>query len=875
MSVFERVHARCRCHAGALSAHEHGASGRPFAFANSPRNFERDRPFLVEHLALDIALDFAKRSIAATATLKVRRVSPNASAIALDAVGFTIERVEVSGKFADYTYDGRSLRVELGTVEEASVRVVYTCTPRRGLYFIEPDEHRPHLPRQVWTQCQEEDARHFVPCHDKPHVKMTTELSVVVPETWEALSNGRLASRDPVKDGVRFHWKMDDPHPSYLLTLVAGELTILEDDVDGVPLTYYVPRGREEDARRTFAETPEMLRFFGRRFGVTYPWNKYAQVVVSDFFFGGMENTTATTLYEHVLLDERAALDVSSDDLIAHELAHQWFGDYVTCRDWSEGWLNEGFATFCEHLFREHKLGADEYEYGLKTDLGSYVSEARGRYRRPIVCLDYDAPLDLFDRHLYEKGGLVLHALRRILGDDAFFAGVSHYVRSHGRGLVETRDLQRSLERVSGKSLGRAFEEMIHKAGHPELEVVVSWDDGVLSLATRQTHAATDGVPQVFAVPLVVDVKHAEWVERFELSATQRTQVFSVPCTKRPSFVVVDPDMRIVGEVTVRAPNDMLRAQLATAPTSRGRWLAAAGLAKVADKPSIDALASRLADETEFWGVRAECASGLGHTRKVEAFEVLALHVTTAHPKVRRAVVDGLGAFRTTRAAELLATRARSDASYLVEAEAARALGRTRTGAAFDDLVALLDRDSWAEVVRAAAIDGLGALRDPRAIPHLRAKTRYGQPPRARRAAALALPKLSESRDERELLEDLLDDRDPMLRLDVARALLDFGDARSRSALRSREQLEDDVRVRRKIREVLRDLTGDKKSVTVELEAEVEKLRAQALELEARLQTLEAKATPARDAPKAKATPKRASTRGRAAKAAPRGTRKR
>ena len=156
-----------------------------------------------------------------------------------------------------------------------------------------------------------------------------------------------------------------------------------------------------------------------------YPWNKYAQVVVSDFIFGGMENTTATTMYEHILLDERAAIDITSDDLIAHELAHQWFGDYVTCRDWSEGWLNEGFATFFEHVWREKHLGRDEYDYGLKADLDAYLGEAHGRYRRPIVCQDYDAPLDLFDRHLYEKGGLVLHALRVELGDALFWKGVA------------------------------------------------------------------------------------------------------------------------------------------------------------------------------------------------------------------------------------------------------------------------------------------------------------------------------------------------------------------------------------------------------------------------------------------------------------------
>lgn len=861
MSVEHRLHARCRCHAESSAG-----GGRPFAFASSPRNFERDRPFVVEHLALDLTLAFETKSVSGVATLRVRRVSETATAIVLDAVAFRIERVEVSGKFADYVYDGRSLRIELGDeIEEATVRVVYECTPRRGLYFIEPDEHRPDLPRQVWTQCQEEDGRHFFPSHDKPHVKMTTELSVVVPKGWLALSNGRLASRDERPKGTRFHWKMDEPHPSYLLTLVAGEFATLEEDVDGIPLSYYVPKGREEDARRTFAETPEMLRFFGERFGVKYPWNKYAQVVVSDFFFGGMENTTATTLYEHVLLDERAALDVTSDDLVAHELAHQWFGDLVTCRDWSEAWLNEGFATFCEHLFREHRLGQDEYEYGLKTDLGSYVGEAKGRYRRPLVCLDYDAPLDLFDRHLYEKGGLVLHTLRRLLGDDSFFAGVAHYLRTHQRALVETRDLQRALERVSGKSLGRLFEELVYRPGHAELEVQVSWDDGVLTLGTRQTQPTTDGVPAVFHVPLVVDVGHGEWVERLSFEVSQKAQSFAVPCAKRPAFVVVDPDFRIVGEVSAKAPSDMLRAQLAQAPTARGRWLAAQALAKSDDRPTLEALALRLADPAEFWGVRAECASALGRSRTQEAFDSLVAALPTDSPKVRRAVVDALGSFRTARAAEVLAVRARADASYLVEAEAARSLGRTRQASAFADLVDLLDRASWADVVRGGAIDGLAALRNPDALPHLRAKTRYGQPARARRASVLAIPKLSESREDRELLEELLDDRDPMLRLDVARALLDMGDAKARGALRERESVEDDVRVRRKIREVLRDLVGDKKAHTTELDTEIEKLRSHAHELETRLAKLEAKLTEARKEPAKpaapKASPKRKSTR--------------
>src|SRR5262245_13082317 len=186
-----------------------------------------------------------------------------------------------------------------------------------------------------------------------------------------------------------------------------------------------------------------------------------------------METTTATTMYEHILLDERAAIDVTSDDLVAHELAHQWFGDLVTCRDWSHAWLNEGFATFMEHVDREAHKGRDEYDLGLAADLAAYLAEANTRYRRPLVCQDYEAPIDLFDKHLYEKGSLVLHMLRRKLGDEDFWASVRTYLEKHRGGIVETRDLMRAFEETSGKSLERFFEHWVFRPGHPMLGVTI------------------------------------------------------------------------------------------------------------------------------------------------------------------------------------------------------------------------------------------------------------------------------------------------------------------------------------------------------------------------------------------------------------------
>lgn len=844
MAIEQRLHARCGC--AAVGSAERAASGRPFALPSSPRNFERDRPFLIDHLALDVALDVPSKSIRATATMDVRRVDPASQELRLDAVGFVVQQVLRAGRPVRWRYDGQSLTVPWAESDRAEVVVEYRATPRRGLYFLEPDEHYPDRPRQVWSQCQEDDARHWIPCHDSPHIKMTTEIVAHVPHGWYALSNGTLlSSHQPTRGDWTFHWKMSEPHASYLLTLAAGQFAIVTGEVTvgdkNVPLAYLVPKGREADVPRSFGRTPDMIAHFSQVTGVPYPWSKYAQVVVSDFIFGGMENTTATTMYEHVLLDERAAIDVSSDDLVAHELAHQWFGDYVTCRVWYEGWLNEGFATFFEHVWREKLLGRDEYAYGLKADLDAYVAEAHGRYRRPIVCQDYDAPLDLFDRHLYEKGGLVLHALRVELGDALFWRGIHAYLSEHALGVVETRDLQRAMEGVSGRGLGRFFEQWVYRPGHPEVEMELTWDRGILSVATKQTQSTSDGVPACFELVLDLDIHDVEGgAARRTIRLTEKQQISALTAPSRPTFVVVDPEARVVGELRLKVPNDMLREQLGGAPTARGRWLAAQALVRFDDPLTIEALAGKLADDGEFWGVRVECAAALGKIRARECFDALKRALGTTHPKVRRGVADALGNFRTLEAVEALKPHALRDESYLVEAEAARALGRTRQAAAFDTLVDLLERTSWFDVVRAGAIDGLAALRDDRALAHLSARVRYGHSARARRAAILGLPKISGDRRARETLEHLLDDTDPLLRIDVVRALGELGDVKARPALRERLEVDLDARVRRRIREILRDLAEPRRA-SEQLREELDRLTSEHAELKARLAKVEAR----------------------------------
>ncbi len=853
-----RHHSRCAC------------AGAPFTLAGTERKYERSRPFVITHLLLDLTLDFDHKSVEGTATLHFERRSPIDDELVLDAIGFELRHVHVRqprGKSsdADYTYDGDQIKIALPkSFTSGEIEIAYRAVPRLGLYFLAPDRHVKNRPRQVWSQCQDEDARHWFPCQDKPHVKMTTELRVRVPHGMTALSNGELLESDTPARGKQswmYHFALRSPHPSYLVTLVVGNFAETTGEArlpSGrvVPLRYLVPPGEEAQGERAFSGTPAMIEYFSEVTGVEYPWERYSQVVVSDFIFGGMENTTATTMYEHILLDERATIDIESHDLVAHELAHQWFGDLVTCRDWSHAWLNEGFATFFEGVEREHRLGRDEYEHGVAGDLDDYLGEANASYQRPIVCRDYGEPIDLFDRHLYQKGGLVLHMLRRELGDAVFWASVKKYLEAHKHGIVETNDLMRALEAESGRSLERFFDQWVFRPGHPVLEVKIAYDKGLLTVDVEQQQKGDDAT--VFTFPLEIEVEVGGKRERHRREVTSKSEALAVKLDQRPAWVAFDPDFLVTAPVTLKAPSDLLRTLLKKAPTARLRRVAAEALGERQDPPTIAALRACLENEDEAWMVRAEAAEALGRILGPDAFAALEAGSKVNHPKVRRAVATALARFRTPEAAALLERLAKRDKSYLVSCAAARALGKTGEKRAYDTLVELLDVDSWAEVVRAGALEGLASLGDDRAVDALIERSKYGHPTRARRAAISALPRLAEGRKVREHLVTLLGDTDPHIRGAVVAALDDLGDAKARGPLYEHLDHELEGRVIRRVKQALASLGGDKKKDLRRIREEGDKLKDELVSLKTRLAKLEQAAgdsakkakEPTKDAPR-------------------------
>ena len=817
---------RC-CHHYVPADPSHGP--RPFRLPGDPERFGRARPFDLKHLKLEIDLDVRARAIRAKATLEITQRDPDARVLVLDGVGFdvkSVRRVDQPGKSIEHRYDGDQFHITVGPLasgERASIEIEYSAEPKRGLYFIQPRDKRADLPYQVWSQCQDEDAKYWIPCHDFPNMRMSTEFIVTAPEGWTVISNGKLVSRDRIEGArddnfaqigasgaarERWHWLQEQPHVAYLMTLVAGRFSETIADLPDLSVRYYVDPGHEADGLRTFKRTPEMIEHFGKLHGVAYPWAKYHQVVVHDFIFGGMENTSATTMTDRILIDERASIDNTADDIVAHELAHQWFGDLVTCRDWSHAWLNEGFATYYESLDWEKKAGRDEYLWSLRENADAYFSEDEGRYRRPIVCNTYANPIDLFDRHLYEKGGWVLHMLRAELGDVLFFGGVKRYLEKHRGGIVETRDLMRAMEEESGRSLEAFFDQWVYRAGYPDLEVEANHDDdrGLLTVTVKQKQTV-DEVTPLFKLKLALAVHTAKGEERHVLDVSEAAQAFTLRIAGAPKRIAVDPDGAILMRLTQKFRREWLLDALREDMRAVIRWRAADALGRRDETKVIDALASTVRDD-KFWGVSASAARALGELRSDRAYDALASLVRVKHPKVRRAVVAALGAYRTEKAARLLTELlANGDPSVLVEAETARSAGRTRQTLVFDALVAALQRDSWRDAVRAGAIDGLARLRDERAVKLIDPFADDGPHLATRRTAVAALAEFGENkRAIRERLEQLLDPNDPYFTPEVARSLARLRDPEALGPLGRLLRHSLDGRVQRHAREAIRDL---------------------------------------------------------------------
>ncbi|MEX2375227.1 MAG: M1 family metallopeptidase, partial [Dehalococcoidia bacterium] len=591
MAEFEAVSESAQVCLG-LGGFGAAADRMPFVLTGDRPVWGRNRPLKMEHLRLEFSFDLRRRVVHGLASLTF---SPRATSVreaVFDAVALDVASVtDEAGKPLKFTTGERTLAVDLGRArrpgQSTTITVTYTAQPRRGLYFNLPDEGYPNRPTQIWTQGQAEDSAHYFPCFDFPGEKYTSEMLVTVPSTWTTVSNGYLAgtTEDRRRRTKTDHWKQEIPHPAYLITLCAGEFEEVTDEADGVPIQYYGVPGSADDLKRAFGRTPEMVRFFNEKIGVPYPWAKYATVAIHDFIFGGMENTSATTMTDTLLHDARAHEDFvdTADSITAHELAHQWFGDLLTCREWSHGWLNESFATYFDCLFTEHQHGWDKFRYHVTQNGSLYLQEDGGDYRRSLVQNVYAEPIDIFDRHLYERGSVVLDMLRRRLGDDLWWKAINHYVTKHRESEVLTVDFQRAIEEATGYNLDGFFAQWVWKGGHPEFKASSSWDaeKKMATVMLEQTQKPDDMLTSIYEVP----VEFGFWVNgRFDRRTVEvrdghESFVFSLPA--EPEFISIDPANRVLKTMDYKPGEKALKANLEKNPEAVGRIEAAKALAKV------------------------------------------------------------------------------------------------------------------------------------------------------------------------------------------------------------------------------------------------------------------------------------------------------
>jgi aminopeptidase N len=852
---------------------------KSFEMPGAKPHYNPDRPGQVEHIALDLSLDLDKRICAGTCKIRILPVRNGIDKLTLDAVDQHIESIKVGNAKQVFDYDGERLQVRLKQPTTAGKAITLTVAyrleqPQRGLYFIGPDKHYPDKPVQVWTQGEDEDSRFWFPCFDYPGQLSTSEIKVRVPSRYQVVSNGELVEVREDGDEKIHHWHQKQVHPTYLMALAVGEFDVIQDHWQDVPVTYYVEKGRQDQGQITMGKTPQMIEFFSEKYGYKYAYPKYAQVCAADFIFGGMENTSVTILTDRCLLDERAALDNrNSESLVAHELAHQWFGDLLVINHWSHAWVKEGMATYSEVMWTEREYGADDAAYYRLQEARSYLAEDKHRYRRPMVTHIYREAIELYDRHIYEKGGCVYHMIRTELGDELFWRAIHTFVQDNAHQTVETIDLLRAIDKATGRNLRFLFDQYVLRGGHPDYKVAYSWDgDSHLAKLTVTQTQAKDGdtssssglfdlrIPIGFGY-IATGKSSQVTVETFTVRIHEREQAFFFPLKKKPDFVSFDVENNYLKTVELDYPVAELKAQLQHDPDPLSRIAAAIALGKKGSLEAVNALTAALQHEP-FWGVRAEVAGQLATVKLDQAVDGLLKGLKDKEPRVRRAVVEALGEVKSPETYKALKTIAdKGDPSYYVEAAAIQSFGKV--GAAdFEGkskekkslklLESILkERAGWNEIIRSAVMGALSQFKSSvEAMEMILKYTELGVPQPLRLAAIRALGTISTGQSKPDVeriltrLDSIASESFFLTQVSAVLALGAMETPRAMGILQSLADHTPDGRVRRRAQEAVQKVQKaiGKDQAVEKLKQEIDDLKQSNQELKSRLENLEAKA---------------------------------
>ena len=846
---------------------EKNSKHKSFEMPGAKPHYNPDRPGQVEHICLNLDLDIPQQTLRGICEITIKPVRHGITELTLDAVNLQITTVHIQELALRFEYDGKFLKVYLTQpttkAESFKMAIAYSVVePQRGIYFIQPTEFYPQKPTQVWTQGEDEDSRFWFPCFDYPGQLATSEIIVKVPSELMAISNGKLLNVQSIDNHKIYHWYQQEIHPTYLMTLAVGDFLEVKDQWQDIEVNYYVDKSRsEQEARLSMGKTPHMIEFFSEKYGYRYAYPKYAQVCVADFIFGGMENTSTTLLTDRCVLDERAALDNrSTESLVAHELAHQWFGDLVVIKHWSHAWIKEGAATYAEVLWTEHEYGAIEAAYYRLGEARNYFAEDAERYRRPIVTHVYREAIELYDRHLYEKGGCVYHMMRTELGEELFWQAIHTFVQQNAHKTVETIDLLRAIEQASGKNLMPLFDQYVFRGGHPEYKIGYSWDSE--NNLAKVTVAQTQEELFDLRIPIAFGFEGETELKTFTIRIFEKDQALYFPLTQKPSYISFDHGNNYLKEVTLDYGLAELKAGLALNPDPLAKIQYAEAIAQKGTLEAVKALEKALLSEP-FWGVRLEVAEALASIKLDQAFTSLAQGLGDEDPRVRKTVISGLAKTKTQASLDLIKPILKQgDPSYNVEATAATCIGdlaqvlssqRPPDGVIQLLQTTLTEKAGWNEVVRSGAIAGLAKIKDSdQALETILLYTAPTTPQALRLAAIKALGAMGKSQTKPKT-EQILNRLEVIAResffLTQVSVVIALGQIDSSGAIRILQSLSNqtpDGRVKRMADEAVTRVQaaiGSDASIK-QLREELEELKKNNQELKSRLEAIEAKSKP-------------------------------
>jgi aminopeptidase N len=584
----------------------------------------------IEHMDLEVSFNYQQQFVYGKATLTCKPYFYEFNHVELDAKGFDLNRVALVNDDdtlnLKYDYNGSKLLVWLDKVYTREDRFVlyidYVAKPNqlkskkgvaitsdKGLYFINPTGNDGDKPRQIWTQGEPQSNSCWFPTVDIPNEKITHNIAITVEDKDITLSNGELMMSKHPSPGMRTdYWKQTLPHAPYLVMLAVGEFAQVKDYWrDSIEVDYYVEPAYKQYAKMVFGNTPEMIEVFSKKLGVDYPWNKYAQIVVRDFVSGAMENTSAVVHYDALQHDAREHLDQTNEDIIAHELFHHWFGDLVTCESWSNLPLNESFATYGEYIWDEHKYGLMEADLSFYANLKAYLA-TKTKHKVLPIRYHYHNRDDMFDVVSYQKGSYILHMLRNMIGDDAFFKSLNLYLTTYAYKTAELANLRMAFEEVTGQDLNWFFDQWFFKAGHPVLEYTYQYsaDRKQVDLQIEQKQQT-----EAYRLPILVDVYTQNGVKRELVTVNSPSTEVTFSADEPILFVNVDAQQTLLAHITDNKTADEYKWMIQKGPRYMDKHYAVNGWIGTlpeklsdSDKSTIQYLLNH-----EFWGIR-----GLGLT---------------------------------------------------------------------------------------------------------------------------------------------------------------------------------------------------------------------------------------------------------------------